>query len=131
MAPSKATASSKKERKTMLTWTDRDTNIFAEVTFDPQYRRSDHTVGWATVLERLTLKKSSNVKDIQKIQKTLKKEFQPRKMEVKEFTSAATLFLISCQASSAQHQNTRCITHATRNMYLNKIFVKIRLQIYT
>ena len=54
-------------------------------------------------------------------------------MEVKEFTSAAILFLISCQASSAQHQNTRSVTRVTRNvyMYVNKIFVKIRLRIYT
>ena len=94
---------------------------------DPQYRGSDHTVGWATVLERLALKKSSSVK----IQKTLTKEFQARKMEVKEFTSVAILFLISRQASSAQHQNTRRVTRETRNVYLNKLFVKIRLRIYT
>ena len=52
-------------------------------------------------------------------------------MEVKEFTSAATLFLISRQASLAQHQNTRRVTHKTSNMYVNKIFVKICLRIYT
>ena len=52
-------------------------------------------------------------------------------MEVKEFTSVAILFLISRQASSAQHQNTRRVTRETRNVYLNKLFVKIRLRIYT
>ena len=52
-------------------------------------------------------------------------------MEVKEFTSAAILVLISRQASSAQHQNTRRVTRVRRNVYVNKIFVKIRLQIYT
>ena len=117
----------RKRRKIKLTWTDRDTDVFAKVIFDPQYRGSDHTVGWATVLERLALKKSSSVK----IQKTLRKEFQARKMEVKEFTSVAILFLISRQASSAQHQNTRRVTRETRNVYLNKLFVKIRLRIYT
>jgi len=54
--------------------------------FDPQYRGSDYTVGWATVLERLALKKSSNVKIFEEIQKALKMEFQAREMEVKEFT---------------------------------------------
>ena len=48
-------------------------------------------------------------------------------MEVKEFTSAAILLLISRQASSAQHQNTCRVTHVTRNVYVNKIYVKIRL----
>ena len=28
---------SKKKWKTKLTWTDRDTDVFAEVIFDPQY----------------------------------------------------------------------------------------------
>ena len=71
---------------------------------DPQYRGSDHTVGWATVLERLALKKSSSVKIFEEIKKKpLKKEFQARKMEVKEFTSVAILFLISRKGSSAQH----------------------------
>ena len=64
MASSKATASSKK-----LIWKDRDTDVFAEVIFDPQYRGSDHTVGWATVLEQLALKKSANVKIFEEIQK--------------------------------------------------------------
>ena len=45
MASSKATASSKKKGKTKLIWKDRDTDVFAEVIFDPQYRGSDHTVG--------------------------------------------------------------------------------------
>ena len=69
MASSKATASSKKKGKTKLIWKDRDTDVFAEVIFDPQYRGSDHTVGWATVLERLALKKSANVKIFEEIQK--------------------------------------------------------------
>ena len=69
-----------------MTWTDQDTDVFAEVIFDPQYRGSDYTVGWVTVLERLALKKSSNVKIFEEIQKVLKKEFQAREMEVKEFT---------------------------------------------
>ena len=56
MAFTKATASSKKKGKTKLTWTDQDTDDFAEVIFDPQYRGSDYTVGWARVLERLALK---------------------------------------------------------------------------
>ena len=50
MASCKTTASSKKKGKTKLTWTDRDTDVFAEVILDPQYRGSDHTIGWATVL---------------------------------------------------------------------------------
>ena len=75
---------------------------------------------------------SSNVKIFEEIlKKALKKEFQARKTEVKEFTSAAMLFLISRQASLAQHQNTRRATRVTRNVYENKIFVKIRLRIYT
>ena len=69
MASSKATASSKKKGKTKLIWKDRDTDVFAEVIFDPQYRGSDHTVGWATVLEQLALKKSANVKIFEEIQK--------------------------------------------------------------
>ena len=76
MVSSKTTASSKKKGKTKLTWTDRDTDVFAEGIFDPQYNGSDHTVGWATVLERLALKKSSNVKIFDEIQKTLKKNFR-------------------------------------------------------
>ena len=112
MESSKTTASSKKKGKTKLTWRDRDTDV--EVIFDPQYSGSDHTVRWATVLERLALKKSSNVKIFEEIQKTLKKEFQTRKMEVKELTSAA--ILCSFLGSTPKHQ---------------KIFVKIRLRIYT
>ena len=131
MASSKATASSKKKGKTKLIWKDRDTDVFAEVIFDPQYRGSDHTVGWATLLERLALKKSSNVKVFEEIQKSSKKEFQARKREVKELTSAAILFLIYRQASSAQHQNTSHLIRVKRNVYVNKIFVKIRLRIYT
>ena len=122
MASSKAIASSKKKGKTKLTWTDRDTDV--EVIFDPQYSGSDHTVRWATVLERLALEKSSNVKIFEEIQKTLKKEFQTRKMEVKELTSAAILFIICRQASSAQHQNTSRVIRVTRNVYVNKIFNK-------
>ena len=38
------------------------TDVFAGVISDLLYRRSDNTVGSATVLERLALKKSSNVK---------------------------------------------------------------------
>ena len=86
-----------------MTWTDRDTDVFAEGIFDPQYRGCDNNLGWATVLERLALKKLSNVKIFEEIQKTLKKELHERKMEVKEFTSAAILLLLSRQASSAQH----------------------------
>ena len=52
-------------------------------------------------------------------------------MEVKEFTSVDILFLIARLASTAQHQNTRRVTRETRNVYFNKLFVKIRLQIYT
>ena len=127
MSSSKATASLKNKDKTKLTWTDRKTDVFAEGIFDPQYRRSDRTVGWVTVLERLALKKSSNVKMFEEIKKTLKKEFQARKMEVKDLTSTATLFLIYRQASSAQHQNTSRVINirATRNVSVNKIFVKI------
>ena len=53
----------KKKGKTnkKLTWTDQDTDVFAEVISDPLYRESDYTVGWATVLERLALKKSSTI----------------------------------------------------------------------
>ena len=72
IASSKATVSSKKKGKTKLTWTDRDTDVFAEVMFYPQYRGIDHTVGWDTVLERLALKKFSNVKISEEIQKPLK-----------------------------------------------------------
>ena len=75
MSSSKAThAFSKKKGKTKLIWTDRDTDVFVEVKFDPQYRGSDHTVGWATVLERLALKKSSNVMIFEEIQKPLKRK---------------------------------------------------------
>ena len=63
----------------------------------------------------------------EEIKKTLKKEFQARKMEVKDLTSTAILFLIYRQASSAQHQNTSRVINirATRNVSVNKIFVKI------
>ena len=37
MASSKAIASSKKKGKTKLTWTDQDTDVFAEVIFDTKY----------------------------------------------------------------------------------------------
>ena len=76
----------------------------------------------ATVLERLAQKKSSNVKIFEEIQKTLTKEFQARKMEVKETesTSAAILFLIYRQASSAKHQGTSRIIRVTRKVYVNK-----------
>ena len=50
-----------KSNEQNLTWTDYDTSsIFAEVLFDPQYRGRDYTVGWATIMERLAPKKSSN-----------------------------------------------------------------------
>ena len=52
-------------------------------------------------------------------------------MEVKEFMGAAILFLISRQASPAQHQSTRRVTRVTRNVYVIKIFVKIRQRNYT
>ena len=84
MASTNAAASLKKKGKTKLT--DQDTDVFAEVIFDPQYRGSDYTVGWARVLERLALKKSSNVKIFEEIQIALRKEFQARKMEVKDFS---------------------------------------------
>ena len=71
MSSSKATASLKNKDKTKLTWTDRKTDVFAEGIFDPQYRRSDRTVGWVTVLERLALKKSSSVKIFEEIQKNI------------------------------------------------------------
>ena len=45
-------------------------------------------------------------------------------MEVKELTSAAILFIICRQASSAQHQNTSRVIRVTRNVYVNKIFNK-------
>ena len=51
----------RQQGKTKLTWTDQDTDVFTEVILDPQYRGNDYTVGWATVLERLALKKFSNV----------------------------------------------------------------------
>ena len=57
MVSSKETASLKKKGKTKLIKTDQDTDVFAEVIFDPQYRGSHHTVRWATVLERLALEK--------------------------------------------------------------------------
>lgn len=66
MASTNAAASLKKKGKTKLT--DQDTDVLAEVIFDPQYRGSDYTVGWARVLERLALKKSSNVKIFEEIQ---------------------------------------------------------------
>ena len=67
MASGKESASSKvitkKKGKTnkKLIWTDQDTVDFAEIISDPIYRGSDYTIGWATVLERLALKKSSNI----------------------------------------------------------------------
>ena len=54
MASTNAAASLKKKGKTKLT--DQDMDVFAEVIFDPQYRGSDYTIGWARVLERLALK---------------------------------------------------------------------------
>ena len=101
MASSKATSLSKvftkKKGKTnnKLSWADQDTDIFAEVIFDPQYRGIDYTVGWATVLEHLALKKSSNViEDI--------------------------------------WGNSKSVTRVTRNdLYVDKLFVKILLRIYT
>ena len=86
IVPSKAITKKKEKANKKLTWTDQDTDVFAEVIYDPQYRGSDYTVGWATVLERLALKKSSNVKIFEEIQEALKKEFEARKMKVKEFT---------------------------------------------
>ena len=83
MSSSKATAFSKKKGKTKLIWTDRDTDVFAEVKFDPQYRGSDHTVAWATVLERVALKKSSNVKIFEAIQKPLKRNFREERRKSK------------------------------------------------
>ena len=59
MASRKESASlkviAKKKGKTnkKLTWTDQDTDVFAEVISDPLYRGSDYTVGWAMVLEHL------------------------------------------------------------------------------
>ena len=86
IVPSKAITKKKEKANKKLTWTDQDTDVFAEVIYDPQYRGSDYTVGWATVLERLALKKSSNVKIFEEIQEALRKEFEARKMKVKEFT---------------------------------------------
>ena len=86
IVPSKAITKKKGKANKKLTWTDQDTDVFAEVIYDPQYRGSDYTVGWATVLERLALKKSSNVKIFEEIQEALKKEFEASKMKVKEFT---------------------------------------------
>ena len=86
IVPSKAITKKKEKANKKLTWTDQDTDVFAEVIYDPQYRGSDYTVGSATVLERLALKKSSNVKIFEEIQEALKKEFEARKMIVKEFT---------------------------------------------
>ena len=79
----------KKKGKTnkKLTWTYQDTEVFAEVISDPIYRRSDYTIWWATILERLAFKKSSDKrKDIEEIQEALKNEFEARDMEAKEFT---------------------------------------------
>ena len=45
MVSSKSTVLLKNKRKTKLTRTDQDTDVFAEVIFDPQYRESDYTVG--------------------------------------------------------------------------------------
>ena len=68
MASRKESASLKVKTNKKLTWTDQDTDVFAEVISDPLYRGSDYTVGWATVLERLALKRSSNVKIFEEIQ---------------------------------------------------------------
>ena len=62
IVPSKAITKKKEKANKKLTWTDQDTDVFAEVIYDSQYRGSDYTFGWATVLERLALKKSSNGK---------------------------------------------------------------------
>ena len=81
--PVKVTASLKNKDKTKLTWTDQKTDVFAEGIFDPQYRTSDCTVGWVTVLERLALKKSSNVKIFEAIQKPLKRNFREERRKSK------------------------------------------------
>ena len=66
-----------------MTWTDRDTEVFLEVIFDTKYRESDHIVGWATVLERLALKKSSNAKIFEEVQKKLKTNFRQERWKSK------------------------------------------------
>ena len=49
IVPSNAITKKKEKANKKLTWTDQDTDVFAEVIYDPQYRGSDYTVGWATV----------------------------------------------------------------------------------
>ena len=108
ISSSKAIASSRKKGKTKLTWTDRDTDVFDVVVFDPQYRGSNHTVSeWATVLGRLALKK--------KFKKHRRRNFR-HLFFVSKATSAPILFLVSRQASSTQHQNTRRVTRVTQRL---------------
>lgn len=64
----KRTMGQTKSNEKNLTWTDQDSNVFAEVQFDPQYRGSDYTVGWATIMERLAPKKSLNERIFEAIQ---------------------------------------------------------------
>ena len=45
IVPSKAITKKKEKANKKLTWTDQDTDVFAEVIYDPQYRGSDYTVG--------------------------------------------------------------------------------------
>ena len=74
----------------MLIGAVHDMYVFADVISvgDPIYRGSDYWVGhWVgMVLERLALKKSSNVKIFKEIKKALKNKVEARDMEVKEFT---------------------------------------------
>ena len=48
IVPSKAITKKKEKANKKLTWTDQDTDVFAEVIYDPQYRGSDYTVGVIT-----------------------------------------------------------------------------------
>ena len=118
MASRKESASlkviAKKKEKTnkKLTWTDQDTDVLLEVISDPLYRGSDYTVGWATMLKRLSLKKSSNIKIFEEIQECRHIGFD----------------LYPSFHSAPQHRNTRLVT---RVKYLDKLFVKIRLRFYT
>ena len=41
IVPSKAITKKKEKANKKLTWTDQDTDVFAEVIYDPQYRGSD------------------------------------------------------------------------------------------
>ena len=43
-------------------------NVFAEILFDPEYKGSNYTVGWAVILECVVLKMSSNEKIFEEIQ---------------------------------------------------------------